>query len=153
MENRNKNLLSLIITIILLSLDQLSKYFIEINIKYLDPGIRVFNGFNIVYVENKGVSFGFLSEYNIPFFLGILSFLISFYIYFLIRKSSDKVEIFGLSLILGGALGNGIDRFFKGYVIDFIDLYYKEYHWFAFNLADSFITVGAIIFFSRILKN
>ena len=75
-----------------------------------------------------------LSKYNIPFYLGILSIIISFYIIFLIIKSERKLEIFGLSLILGGALGNGLDRLVKGYVIDFIDFYIGKAHWPAFNL-------------------
>ena len=84
--------------------------------------VSSFDILNIVYVENKGISFGMLSEYNIPFWLGILSFAISLYVIFLIVKSESKLELTGLSLILGGAIGNGIDRLFSGYVIDFIDL-------------------------------
>ena len=53
-------------------------------------------------------------------------------------------------IILGGAIGNGIDRLLSGYVIDFIDLYYRNFHWPAFNFADSFITVGAVLFFIKL---
>ena len=61
------------------------------------------------------------------------------------------MEFISLSLILGGAIGNGIDRMLNGYVIDFIDFYYKDLHWPAFNLADSFITVGGLIYLWIIL--
>ncbi len=145
-----KFFLSIIITITSLLFDQISKIYIDKNIN-LFISIKPLTDFlNIVYVENRGISFGLLSEFNIPFILGILSIVISIYIFFLIYKSQDKIEIVGLSLILGGALGNGIDRMINGYVIDFIDLYYKDFHWPAFNLADSFITIGAILFFFRI---
>ena len=112
----------------------------------------IFNGLNIVYVENKGVSFGMLSEYDIPFFLGIISLSVSIYILFLIIKSDSRLEIVGLSMILGGALGNGFDRLLNGYVVDFIDFYYKNFHWPAFNFADTFITLGAILFFFNIFR-
>ena len=86
------------------------------------------------------------------FFLGLLSLIISCYIFFLIFKSDDQLEFTGLSLILGGALGNGFDRLKNGYVIDFIDIYYNNLHWPAFNFADSFITIGAILFLLHFCK-
>ena len=106
--------------------------------------------FNIVYVENRGISFGIFSSLDASFYLGILSFLISGYIIFIIKLTKEFWEIFGLSLILGGAIGNGLDRVINNYVIDFLDFYFNDYHWPAFNFADSFITVGGIIFFWRI---
>ena len=143
-------MLAITISSIAVILDQISKL-VFFKYKLLLPiKISSFEGLNLVYVENKGISFGMLSEYNIPFWLGILSFVISLYIIFLIVKSESKLELTGLSLILGGAIGNGIDRLFSGYVIDFIDLYYRNFHWPAFNFADSFITVGAILFFIKL---
>jgi signal peptidase II len=113
----------------------------------LFPEIKIFSWLNLVYVENKGISFGMLSQFNISFFLGILSFLISFYIIYLLKCSVSIREKISLSLILGGAIGNGIDRVKNSYVIDFIDISVKGYHWPAFNFADSFITVGGIWYF------
>ena len=98
------------------------------------PEIKIFSWLNLVYVENKGISFGMLSQFNISFFLGILSFLISFYIIYLLKCSVSIREKISLSLILGGAIGNGIDRVKNSYVIDFIDISVKGYHWPAFNL-------------------
>jgi len=143
---------SFLITSVCVLIDQLSKIFIKYNFFKISPGIKIFDILNIVYVENKGVSFGIFAEYNITFFLGILSILISAYIVFLILKSKDNIERNSLSLILGGALGNGFDRIIYGHVVDFIDFHYQNFHWPAFNFADSFITVGAIIFFFKILK-
>ena len=79
------------------------------------------------------------------FRFGVLSLIISAYIVFLISQSTSILEIYSLSMILGGALGNGYDRLLQGYVIDFIDIYYIDYHWPAFNIADSCITVGFVI--------
>ena len=121
--------------------------------KNLSFGVNVFVGFNLVYVENKGVSFGLLSNFNIPFYLGILSLIISGYIIFLIIKTKNNSEVISLSLILSGALGNGYDRLINGYVIDFIDIYVNKFHWPAFNFADSFITIGAVIFLTQMLQN
>ena len=153
MKISNKTVLTAILVIISVFIDQISKLIILKNIFFLSQGINIFWGLNIVYVENRGVSFGLLSEFNIPFYLGILSLLISGYIVYLILKTKNKLEIIGLSLILGGALGNGYDRLVNGYVVDFIDIYFKKYHWPAFNFADLFITLGAILFFIQILRN
>tara|TARA_B100001559_G_C16448744_1_gene598147 strand:- start:670 stop:1134 length:465 start_codon:yes stop_codon:yes gene_type:complete len=153
MKISNKTFLTAMLVIISVFIDQISKLLILKNIFFLSQGIKVFWGLNIVYVENRGVSFGLLSEFNIPFYLGILSLIISGYIVYLILKTKNKLEIIGLSLILGGALGNGYDRLVNGYVVDFIDIYIKKYHWPAFNFADLFITLGAILFLIQILRN
>ena len=144
---------SLIIVSFCFLIDQVSKLIVLKNIDLLSSGVNVFVGFNLVYVENKGVSFGLLSNFNIPFYLGILSLIISGYIIFLIIKTKNNSEVISLSLILSGALGNGYDRLINGYVIDFIDIYVNKFHWPAFNLADSFITIGAVIFLTQMLQN
>ncbi len=146
MKTKYKINLAIILTLFTFFFDQLTKYIVIQNIDVLSKNVEIFSGIKLVYVENKGIGFGIFSELDIPFYLGILSFVISFYIILLIVKSSSILEIVSLSFILGGALGNGIDRLFVGYVIDFIDIYYGEFHWPAFNLADSFITVGAFLF-------
>ena len=127
--------------------DQITKYFADLYKGLLYPPLEIFSWFNIVYVENKGISFGILSTLNISFYLGVVSFLISFYIIYLLKKSKKTIEKISLSLILGGALGNGIDRVFREYVIDFIDISFNDLHWPAFNIADSSITVGGILYF------
>ena len=147
---KSKFVLVTLIVISLVLIDQVTKILVYIEKERIGTGIPILNFFNIVYVENRGISFGIFSSYDASFYLGILSFLISFYIIFIIKMTQEIWEIVGLSLILGGALGNGIDRVMNNYVIDFFDFHLNNFHWPAFNFADSFITVGGIIFFWRI---
>tara|TARA_B100000287_G_scaffold431202_1_gene488001 strand:+ start:888 stop:1367 length:480 start_codon:yes stop_codon:yes gene_type:complete len=134
-------------------IDQITKFYIYENKFYFLEGVKLYSWLNLVYVENQGISFGILSELNISFYLGIISTLVSFYIFYLIKKSDKSSEKIALSLILGGAIGNGIDRIKVGYVIDFIDVHVGELHWPVFNFADSFITVGGVLYFWLIFFN
>ena len=148
----NKILFVSLIVILSVLLDQVTKMVAFIQKDKIGDGIKILDFFNIVYVENRGISFGIFSSLDASFYLGILSFLISGYIIFVMKMTEEFYEILGLSLILGGALGNGLDRIINNYVIDFFDFYFNELHWPAFNFADSFITVGGIIFFWSIFK-
>lgn len=104
---------------------------------------------SLVLVHNTGAAFGFLSSaggwQNVFFIIIALSacIFILWMSWRLDRK--DMFLVIGLMLVLGGALGNLTDRLLHGYVIDFIDVYYRAWHWPAFNLADSAITIGAVI--------
>tara|TARA_Y100000022_G_C13199985_1_gene352231 strand:- start:215 stop:694 length:480 start_codon:yes stop_codon:yes gene_type:complete len=147
---KKKYLLSSFLTFLSIFIDQASKIIVSIKKDFFINIIEVNNFFNLVYVENKGISFGIFSKYELSFYLGILSFIISFYIVNLIRISQNKLEVIGLSLILGGAIGNGIDRIKNNYVIDFFDFHLGSNHWPAFNFADTFITVGGVIFFWQV---
>ena len=147
----NKERLSYLIVSFSVLSDQITKYFADLHKGLLYRPLEIFSWFNIVYVENKGISFGILSTFNISFYLGVVSFLISFYIIYLLKKSKKIIEKISLSLILGGALGNGIDRVSREYVIDFIDISFNYFHWPAFNIADSSITVGGILYFWLII--
>ena len=144
---------SIFITFGIFFFDLITKFYVGENYENLINGYKIFNGLNFVYVENKGISFGLFSEFDISRALGIISLLISMYIIYLIRKSIYTEEIFGLSLILGGAIGNGYERIFQGFVIDFIDIYINKYHWPTFNIADLSITVGAIFFLISIARH
>ena len=141
----------LLIFLISISLDQITKFIVEENTNILKNGLQITSFFNLVYVENRGVSFGMFAEHDKSFYFGILSVLISLYIIYLILNSKKFLELLGLSLILGGALGNGLDRIFYGYVVDFIDFHLNHYHWPAFNVADTSITLGAIAFVSSLI--
>ena len=116
---KSKFVLVTLIVISLVLIDQVTKILVYIEKERIGTGIPILNFFNIVYVENRGISFGIFSSYDASFYLGILSFLISFYIIFIIKMTQEIWEIVSLSLILGGALGNGIDRVINNYVIDF----------------------------------
>tara|TARA_A100001011_G_scaffold131146_1_gene138232 strand:+ start:5628 stop:6107 length:480 start_codon:yes stop_codon:yes gene_type:complete len=147
----NKERLTFLIVFFSVIFDQITKYYVDVYKIQLFPPLEIFPWLNIVYVENKGISFGILSTLNISFYLGLVSFFVSFYIIYLLKKSKKKTEKFALSLILGGAVGNGIDRVIREYVIDFIDISFNNIHWPAFNIADSSITVGGIFYFWLII--
>ena len=126
-------------------IDQASKWSI---LAFPPPGrfLNVFPGLNLVLTFNFGTSFGLLSpntllEYYFIIALTIICVLFLIYVFF---KLKAPIEQLLCSLLIGGAIGNLLDRFFHGAVVDFIDVYYKNWHWPAFNLADSFITCGAI---------
>lgn len=148
-----KFIITLSILFICLLLDQMTKSLATMNYNMLKEGIYLFDYLNLVYVENRGVSFGFFAEHDKSFYFGILSIIISIYILYLIYQSGNNIEVIGLSLILSGALGNGFDRIYHQYVIDFIDFHFQNYHWPAFNFADSFISIGAILFIISLLKS
>tara|TARA_B100001029_G_C14950225_1_gene388327 strand:- start:83 stop:547 length:465 start_codon:yes stop_codon:yes gene_type:complete len=152
MNQTKKLIFSLLLSGFIIFLDLITKFYVKENINLLISNMEIFKGLNFVYVENQGISFGIFSNLNISFFLGIISFLISTYILYLIYNSNEKLEIFSLSLILGGAVGNGFERLTQEFVIDFIDIYYANFHWPAFNLADAFITIGAFFFLLSIIK-
>lgn len=106
--------------------------------------------FNLTYVRNSGAAFGIFAGsaeiFRRPFLI-LVSIVASGFIVSLLRRLADRQRglIIALTFVLGGAIGNLIDRVFYGEVIDFLDLYWRNYHWPAFNIADSFITVGVAI--------
>ncbi|MGH7412262.1 MAG: signal peptidase II [Candidatus Methylomirabilis sp.] len=128
-------------------LDQVSKLYIQgtIPLGHSVPIIPDF--FAIVHVLNPGAAFGLLAarsaSFRNPFFIGISILAIGFILYYRHRGLEDHpLASFAISLILGGAIGNLVDRLRIGMVIDFLDVHYYQYHWPAFNVADSAITVG-----------
>ena len=115
--------------------------------------------FNLAHVLNKGAAFGFLnnpdSSWQIWFFMAVTVLAVGF-IYYLLTTADhgDRFFIVGLGLILGGALGNLIDRIRTGFVVDFLDFYVGDYHWPAFNVADIAISCGAFaVLISMYTKN
>jgi signal peptidase II len=142
----NKYLLSGVIALVVVAADQVTKSIIRSKIP-LYKSITVVDGFfNITHVRNKGGAFSLLSGMNSRFFM-IASFiaLLIIVIYLIKLQKTDLLLIISLSLISGGAIGNMIDRMRFGEVIDFLDVFFKNYHWPAFNIADSSITTGVFI--------
>lgn len=119
----------------------------------------VINGFfNLVYVMNPGAAFGFLASasttFRYVFFIGITCLAIVLIIYYLVKsKLGNIVTVLSLTLIFAGAVGNLIDRIRFGAVVDFLDVYIGTWHWPAFNVADSAITVGAILMIWEMIIN
>jgi len=153
---KNKYKFLFFITPLVIILDQLVKYYIDASM-HLHQSIEVVeNYFHITYIRNRGAAFGIFadadSSLRVPFFLTISIIAIFIIIYTIHRhKEGSKLFHLALALILGGAAGNMIDRAIMGEVIDFIDLHWHQYHWPAFNVADSAITVGAVILAASIL--
>jgi signal peptidase II len=146
-----------LIILCVLVVDQSTKIIISQTVSPY-TNISVIPGFfNLTHIHNRGAIFGFFSRSGGPFVsilltlasLAALSFVIY---YFLKTPSTEKMMKTSLSLILGGALGNLMDRIFKGYVIDFADLYIRQWHWPAFNVADASITVGALCLIFFLIK-
>jgi signal peptidase II len=145
-----------IIAVTVVVLDQASKLLVQ---RMLQPGeiIAVIPSFfNLTYVMNPGAAFGFLAgapaALRAPFLTGISILAVLFIAYFRYRHPElGLVPSLGLCLILGGAVGNLVDRLRLGMVVDFLDFYYGAYHWPAFNVADAGITVGVALMVIEIL--
>jgi signal peptidase II len=113
-----------------------------------DQFVRVNSYFYLVHFKNQGAAFSFLSDAGgwQRYFLSIVAVIASVFIVFMIKKHRDELyTALGLSLILGGALGNLYDRISLGYVTDFLYFHFNDYYWPAFNVADTAISIGAII--------
>ena len=150
---KKENFYFLIIIILTFSIDRYSK--IKIINNFSDTRFYLNDFLNFDLLWNTGIGFGLLSLEN-SIYYNFLSSLIGLVIVFLIFVGikSNKFEKFFFSMIIGGALGNFYDRIYFNAVPDFIDLHYKNFHWFTFNLADIFITIGIIFyFFNGVLIN
>jgi signal peptidase II len=138
----------LVLSILVVVGDQLSKYWVGVWLTPYSP-MPVIPMLNITLAYNTGAAFSFLSgagDWHRWFFTGF-SFIVSIILLIWLWRtpSQAKLQSIGISLILGGAVGNLIDRGLQGYVIDFIDVYYKYHHFATFNLADSAICLGAAL--------
>ncbi|NOQ93233.1 MAG: lipoprotein signal peptidase [Methylophaga sp.] len=128
-------------------LDQISKW-VMVSWLSLYETVAVIPYFNLTMAHNTGAAFSFLAGAGgwQRWFFVCLTAVISIGLFIWLRKlAKTKLEAVSISLILGGAIGNVIDRLYFGYVIDFLDVYYGTYHWPAFNIADSAICIGAAL--------
>lgn len=128
-------------------LDQFTKVLILGSFQY-GQSLPITSFFNLVRVHNLGAAFSFLSDaggWQRWFFTGIGIVAALFMVWMLRSHAGQRLFCSAISLILGGAVGNVIDRLLHGYVVDFLDFYWGRWHFPAFNLADSAITLGAIL--------
>jgi signal peptidase II len=136
------------LSLLAIILDQGSKIAVDGSMQ-LYESIPVMPGFNLTYVHNTGAAFSFLSEaggWQRWFFAGLaLVISVGITIWLARLKKHETMLAVALALVLGGAVGNLIDRLLYGYVIDFLDVYYQSWHWPAFNIADSAITLGVVL--------
>ena len=128
-------------------LDQATKWWILEGVMQPPRIIPVTPFFNLLLTWNTGVSFGLFNNSNSlnALLLSVLAIVIVVFLFFWLRRAEHKRMAAGLGLIIGGALGNVIDRGLHGAVVDFLDFYIDTLHWPAFNLADSAITVGVLM--------
>jgi signal peptidase II len=126
-------------------IDQASKWWLLEKIMRA-PHVEAVTPFlNLVLVHNKGVTFGLLNTINrafMPYALAAVAAAILFLLGRWLWRTSSMPVAAGLGLVMGGAVGNLIDRMRYGAVVDFLDFYYRDYHWYAFNIADAAIVTG-----------
>jgi len=133
---------------LVVALDLVSKAVMSHYLVLHEP-VAIFPGFNLTLMHNPGAAFSFLRDASgwQRWFFTAIALTVSVGIVIWLRRlhTHQRWLAAGLSLILGGALGNVYDRLTLGYVVDFIEVYYREWYWPAFNVADSAISVGAVI--------
>lgn len=144
---------------IIVVLDQVTKLWIDSSMQLYQSEEIISGFFSLTYVRNTGAAFGFLAQtpewFRQPFFFATTGIaLIVLGIFFRRLDETEWLARLSITSILGGAIGNLIDRIRFGYVIDFLDVYWQGYHWPAFNVADSCITVGVIgLLWSSLVSN
>jgi len=144
-----------LIAVLVVLLDRFSKWLVASNIA-LHDSVSVLPFFRLTHVQNPGAAFGLFAESSSEWKVAILilfSIVALAVVSALLWKNSHAMTVtgVGLSLILGGAVGNLWDRLLSGRVVDFLDFYLGSYHWPAFNVADSAIVIGALLLVGEIL--
>jgi len=124
-------------------IDQISKILIHAKINLYESIQIIPHLLDFTYIRNEGIAFGINFAGSKVIFI-VFPILITFYLFSLLKDKEFDKPFYQISLLLiiGGAIGNIIDRIFRGYVIDFIDFHINNVHWYVFNLADSSVTIG-----------
>ncbi|MEE9258788.1 MAG: signal peptidase II [Nitrospinaceae bacterium] len=155
---RNKYLHLFLISNALIIFDQYTKFMVTVHVP-LHYSIRVIDGFfSLTHIRNAGVAFGLFAggenDYKVMFFIVVSLVAIGAILFIFHRTPSENFLVQnGLTLILSGAIGNLIDRVLYNEVIDFLDFFYKGFHWPAFNVADSCITIGVGLMMVDLFKS
>ena len=149
-----KNLIrGLGISAVIIALDQVSKWWVTDVVMQPPHNIEVLAFFNIVLAYNRGVSFGMFaagSDAGKWMLVGVAGVITVFLLHWL-TKATNRLSVWALGLIIGGAIGNVIDRIVTGAVVDFLDFHAYGYHWPAFNVADISIFIGAALLIAESL--
>ena len=149
------NYIFVIIILLMFAMDRFSKeYVIDFFLSYKEQSYYLYSFLNLTLIWNTGMAFGlFESESNTYHFISALIFVVIGFLIIWLCKSKIFIEKIALSVVIGGALGNLFDRIKFNAVPDFIDLHYRDFHWFVFNVSDIVITIGIILLLlSDILK-
>ena len=155
---RSRYSLALVLAGAVLALDQATKLWVQSAIGLWEGTPVVPGFFNLVHVLNKGAAFGLLNDHGLDwqrwFFIGVSVVAVGVIVH-LLRTEQMEAPFMraGLGLILGGALGNLVDRVRTGLVVDFLDVHIGAHHWPAFNVADSAITVGVFAMFVSLYRS
>ena len=141
----------ILIFLLLVLFDILSKYIV---FNYIDlyQFIKITYFFDITHIHNFGVSFGLFAGTIPVLVLVIIGLFVTAFVLYLYINSSEFLERWGLFIIICGAIGNIVDRFINGYVIDFLYLHINQYYWPAFNFADIYISIGIIMIIVNMVK-
>ena len=137
----------LALSVAVIVLDQATKAWIVANIP-LHDGFRVTDFFNVVFIFNPGAAFSFLSAadgWQRWLFLALATGISLWLMWMMRQHAAERLQPAALALILGGAIGNAIDRINHGAVVDFLDFHFAGWHFWAFNVADSAISVGVAL--------
>ena len=144
------------LTALVVAVDQASKAIVRAWLPLYDAFTAIPGMLDITHVRNEGVAFGLFNTYDLPYKAALTTALallalagITYYARHL--RPHEWLARTGLSLILGGAIGNLVDRVTVGYVLDFVDVYWGDWHFWAFNVADASITIGAVLVFADLL--
>jgi signal peptidase II len=140
------------LTIGIIVVDQATKALVRSSVALFDSRPLVPGLVDLAHVRNEGVAFGLFNGSSLPHKWILttalaLAALIGISYYARHLRGGEKIARIGLSMILGGALGNLIDRLWAGYVLDFVDVYWRQWHFWAFNVADACISIGAVLVF------
>jgi signal peptidase II len=138
--------------------DQITKFLVDRALAVHESRTVLEGAIRLTYVQNRGAAFGILSDAEIPYQAVLFSLisllaLIAIAAYAWRMPVDSRLPHTALSLVMGGAVGNLIDRARLGYVIDYVDVFWGSYHWPAFNVADAAITIGVALLIADILKN
>jgi signal peptidase II len=145
------------ISLAVVGLDQAAKAMVRAELPLYGSQTVIPGLMDVVHVRNSGVAFGILNDMTHPLRTVLttalaLAALVGIASYARHVRREERMARFGLSLILGGAIGNLADRIRQGFVLDFVDVYWRNWHFWAFNVADAAITIGAVLIFLDLLR-
>ena len=144
-------MIKILIFFLFIFFDLLSKSIVKNNLE-INQSIELNSFFDLVYVQNYGVSFGMLSGTVSHLFLIFIALLVVFLIIYLMFISNKRLEKIAYFIIIIGAISNILDRLINTFVVDFISIHYSNFYWPAFNLADIYITIGIIMLIISFFK-
>ena len=138
--------LGLLVAAVVVIADRLVKWWAIDALADTPYGVEILPFFNLVLVENRGISFGLFGGGTLPpSLLAAVALAVTLALVIWLRRVETRLLAAAIGLVIGGALGNVIDRFRYGAVVDFLDLHWDDFHWPAFNLADAAISVGVVV--------